>query len=59
MLSKMNLSIDRCDDFYSYACDAFINDVTIPPDSLQHNILFGVVDARRDARLREVQSCYY
>jgi len=53
-LSKMNLSVDRCDDFYSYACDAFINDVTIPPNLPYYSTLSGEIKHRRDARLREV-----
>jgi len=55
MLSKMNVSVDRCNDFYSYACEAFINDVTIPPNKPHYSTLFGEVKDRRDARLREVR----
>jgi len=54
MLSKMSVSVDRCNDFYSYACEAFINDVTIPPSNPYYSTLSGEIRHRRDARLRKV-----
>jgi len=54
MLSKMNASVDRCSDFYSYACDSFINDVTIPPSQPMYSTLSGSIESRRVARMRKV-----
>ena len=56
MLSYMNLSVDRCNDFYSYACQSFINDVTIPPSSLQFSTLNGIIMKRKVARLQKVSA---
>jgi len=54
MLSKMNVDVDRCNDFYSYACESFINDVTIPPSDPRYSTLSGIIEHRTVARLRKV-----
>jgi len=54
MLSRMNVSVDRCDDFYSYACESFINDVTIPPSAPYYSMLSGTVKHTQVARMRKV-----
>jgi len=54
MLSKMDISIDRCQDFYSYACESFISDVTIPPSEPYYTTLSGYITHRRVARMQKV-----
>jgi len=54
MLSKMNIDVDRCNDFYSYACESFISDVTIPPSDPRYSTLSGIIEHRTVARLRKV-----
>lgn len=54
MLSKMDISIDRCQDFYSYACESFISDVTIPPSEPYYTTLSGYITHRRVARMQKL-----
>jgi len=56
MLSKMNVNVDRCNDFYRYACESFINDVTIPPSEPYYSTLTGDIKHRRVAKLQRVNA---
>ena len=54
MLSRMNVSVDPCHDFYRYACESFITDDTIPPNEPFYSTLSSTVKHTRVARMRKV-----
>jgi hypothetical protein len=54
MLSKMNASVDPCNDFYEYSCAAFVSNVNIPPDKTYYTTLGGDMESRKKPRIRRV-----
>lgn len=55
VLSKMDVSVDPCQDFYAYSCTAYTKDVMIPPDRVIFST-FNIIGQKNDARIRRLLS---
>lgn len=53
MLEQMDMGVEPCDDFYSFACGQFVEDTIIPDDKVSVNA-FSVISDKLQEQLRTI-----
>lgn len=53
ILSMMDVTVDKCENFYLYACGTFINETVIPDDKSTYDVT-TVLDERMREQLNEI-----
>lgn len=53
ILSMMDVTVDKCENFYLYACGTFINETVIPEDKSSYDVTTAL-DERMREQLNEI-----